>query len=57
MLQSHINAAKAAAFQFTERTLARSAPAFTITRSRGFLPREAQLVLSSFRPLTDYTFY
>lgn len=40
MFRTQINAAKAATFQLSERAVAKSLPAFTITRSRGFLPRE-----------------
>jgi indoleamine 2,3-dioxygenase len=40
MFKTQVNAAKAAAFQLTERAVAKSLPAFTITRNRGFLPRE-----------------
>jgi len=41
------NAAKVAAFQITERANARTLPAFTITRSRGFLPRTVRTLNSS----------
>jgi indoleamine 2,3-dioxygenase len=40
MFKTQINAAKAAVFQLTEGAVAKRLPAFTITRSRGFLPRE-----------------
>ena len=40
MFKTQVNAAKAAAFQLTERAVTKSLPAFTITRNRGFLPRE-----------------
>jgi indoleamine 2,3-dioxygenase len=39
MFKTQINA-KAIAFKLTEGAVAKSLPAFTITRNRGFLPRD-----------------
>ncbi|KAF7982205.1 hypothetical protein HWV62_29386 [Athelia sp. TMB] len=53
MFKTQINAAKAATFQLSERAVAKSLPAFTITRSRGFLPREdpVQKLPAAFAPI------
>ncbi|KDQ21352.1 hypothetical protein BOTBODRAFT_150132 [Botryobasidium botryosum FD-172 SS1] len=53
MLKTHINAAKAASFKLAESAISKSLPAFTITRSRGFLPREdpVQKLPTAFAPV------